>query len=734
VADKEATLKLSLKADGFKKGLGDAEKEAKKAGSNIGKELSKGLSDAGKAGLDALKGSISNVKSALAGIAGIGAGVGIVDFARRAIASEGAFKKLAFQIRAGTGEMKNWRDMQREAQATALKFGHTSEEIGKSISDLYAAVGDPKFAQDASKVVAEFATGAHEPLETMTNLAGGLNEKFGITAQELPDVLANVVSLGNKGGVSVGDLADKIGIIGANARGAGLQGKKGFELLVGMLNIADNATGTLKKGITGVTGIIEGITNNTLGDSLKKNLNFDLAKAKKEGLEFDDILGQIIEKSGGKHDNLAKVFAGDQLKVVTELAKVYQEGFDSTQGTKQEKTKAAWAAYEKAIQDASKSALSVKDIQEEAAREMETPEKKIATAMEKLAQLFTSEKMSAAFKQLADFIPKVVDQMMKHPLLTGALLSGVPSAIVGSVSKSLVDMLGKVTGMGGGGVQAALGAAVLGGYAGYNEATKENKAEQARVDANFSNALTGADAHFNSRTMVGSPAEFRALANEFQRSADTSRDQLQLANKVFVGSLGGSNANSMTFRAKGDNRPTAGPSQTANELAYEQARKQLPNGTAEDLAELTTKLLQDARAIAQAPGELARLSQAVDDFQQGADNLTARAAGTYGRMDNTSEILGAAGYATGNRNQIGRVLAGSGVDEGLGLGGYDPSKSPMRRRHEAEVAKEEARVQQQKNDYAGLIDGITAPLKGTLLARIVNPEDFKDTAPGKGPE
>jgi hypothetical protein len=50
------------------------------------------------------------------------------------------------------------------------------------------------------------------------------------------------------------------------------------------------------------------------------------------------------------------------------------------------------------------------------------------------------------------------------------------------------------------------------------------------------------------------------------------------------------------------------------------------------------------------------------------------------------------------------------------------------------VAKEEARVQQQKNDYAGLIDGITAPLKGTLLARIVNPEDFKDTAPGKGPE
>ena len=189
---------------------------------------------------------------------------------------------------------------------------------------------------------------------------------------------------------------------------------------------------------------------------------------------------------------------------------------------------------------------------------------KIATAMEKLAQVFTSEKFSHAFTQLSEFIPKVVDTMLKHPLLTGALLSGVPSAIASSVGKSLLDMLGKSTGMGNGGVQMALGAAVLGGYAGYNEATKENEAEQRRVDNNFNNSLTGMDAHYNSRTMIGSPAELTKMAKEFQQSADTSRDQLALARKVFVGSLGGPNANAMSFRAKGDNRPTAGPNQTAN--------------------------------------------------------------------------------------------------------------------------------------------------------------------------
>ena len=120
MADKEATLKLTLKADGFKAGLTDAEKAAKKAGEGMGKALNKGLSDAGKAGIDAMKGSLLNLKAAITGVAGIAGGFGLVEFAKRAIASESSFRKLAFQIRAGTGEMANWRDMQREAQAAGL--------------------------------------------------------------------------------------------------------------------------------------------------------------------------------------------------------------------------------------------------------------------------------------------------------------------------------------------------------------------------------------------------------------------------------------------------------------------------------------------------------------------------------------------------------------------------------------------------------------------------------------
>lgn len=732
MADKEATLKLTLKSEGFKAGLTDAEKAAKKAGTSMGKELSKGLSEAGKAGFDALRGSLANLKSMLTGIAGIGAGVGIVDFARRAISSEAAFRKLSFQIKAGTGELVAWRDIQREAQATALKFGHTSEEVGKSISDLYASVGDPKFAREASKVVAEFATGAHESIETVTNLAGGLNEKFGITAKELPEVLANVVSLGNKGGVSVEDLAEKIGIIGANARGAGLQGKKGFELLVGMLNIADNATGTLKKGIGGVTGIIEGITNNTLGESLKKNLGFDLAAAKKQGLEFDDILGRIIEKSGGKHDNLAKVFSGDSLKVVSELARVYQDGFDRTQGSSKEKAKGAWQAYEQAIADASKSAVSVKDIQEEAAREMETPEKKIATALEKLAQTFTSEKFSAAFQQLGEFLPKVVDQIMKHPMLTGALLSGVPSAVAGGLAKSLAESISKSMGgffKGSGGAAVGIGVAALGAYeAGKAIIDAKLEEDAIRQDNTRAQGFASANSLSASRTTTATDrGAFRNLAEESSALVEDLARRVELASSSQGYKVG------RRFNAGANRWEDVGSAGGGidDQMARRQADAALPGGSASDRDEWAARAIEQAKADFR---NIDSLRQALEDARQANANWTARASGTYGQLTSEREMLGAAGFTRGvGTGGIGVALSGVSDEQyGLGLGSMGGYKSNRQKAQEAAQAQEEARVAAQKQDFAGLIDGITAPLKGTLLARIVNPEDFKSTDLGKG--
>lgn len=699
MADKEATLKLTLKSDGFKAGLNDAEKAAAKAGANMGKGLAKGLSDAGKAGIDALKGSLMSLKNAIGTVAGIGGGLGLVDMARRAIEGAAQFRKLSAQIRFGTGEMIAWRDIQKDAQATALKFGHTTEEVGKSISDLYAAVGDPKFAKEASKVVAEFATGAHEPLEVMTNLAGGLNEKFGVTAQQLPDVLASVVSLGNKGGVSVADLADKIGIIGANARVAGLDGAKGFGTMVSWLNVADNATGTLKKGITGVSGIIDAIATGSIKQPLQQKLGIDLDKLKKSGADFNKIVGTIFEKTGGKESKLAQIFSGDQLKVISELGRTYAQSFEETKGDVKAKTKAGLEAYEAALKEAGKTQVDANAIREEAAREMETPEKKIATALEKLAQTFTSEKFTKAFEQLGEFLPKVIEQVMKHPVLTGALLSGVPQAIAGSLGKSLMEGIGGLfkggffKGAGGGAL--AIGAGALAAYEGGKALIDQHFEQQESRDAGVrAESIDATNMLSASRTMVGgTPAQLAFLAQEALAKADAMKERIDIAN-----------------------------SDDPNYDISQRAHRALPTANDDDIGEWirAAKIQRDTDLR-----NMKALMTGEQDARRAAANF-AYAAGGY-----QLHGMGASRTEAADRSSyIGMHPTGE-AQFGLGLGG--DVKTNRQKREEEAAAKEAARVENQKQDYKGLIDGITAGFhKAPLSVNVLNTAEFKDTKPGQG--
>ena len=708
MADKEATLKLTLKSDGFKAGLSDAEKAAAKTGAAMGKGISSAMSNAGKAGLDSLKGSLSSLKSAIGGIAGIAGGFGLVEFARRAISAEGQFKKLSFQIRAGTGEMRNWRDMQRDAQQTALKFGHTSEEVGKSISDLYAAVGDPKFAVEASKVVAQFATGAHEPLEVMTNLAGGLNEKFGVTAQELPDVLASVVSLGTKGGVSVADLAEKIGVIGANAKVAGLSGAKGFGTMVSWLNIADNATGTLKKGIAGVSGIIDSIATGANDKELKRAFSIDVPAMKKAGADFNTIIGKVLEKTGGKEGALAKIFSGDQLKVISEMGRTYATTFESTTGDVKAKTAAGLAAFDAALKEAGKSQLNAKDIAEEAAKEMETPEKKIATAMEKLAQVFTSEKMSHAFEMLADFLPKVVEQMMKHPLLTGALLSGVPQAVAGSLLKSLGEAIGGTKfGKGAPGAALPILAVAAGAFMGGKELIDAGiEREERRQDNTRAQGYAADDLVTNSRTMRGNPAEFAKLAIESDILQKSLQDRAQLARQMKFG----------------------GTSTSVDGILMKQAAEALPGGSPADREEWIKNAFAQGRTDSK---DIGQIEQALSDATQAAANFRARAGG----QDMSGATMADLGGGVGILN----MATGRGAEEyGLGLGGEGAKGHKQIAREKAQeqaAAAEQAKQAQQKADNAGLIAGITDPITAalgkTLRAEVTNAEEIGKAAGGK---
>src|SRR5262245_20072557 len=162
MAERTASLKLSVKAQGARAALRDmrtdAERNAKGMGDAFRRHMSAGL----KGGLDSIKSSFSSLKAFVAGL-GIFAGLpGLRDQVQQAIQMEARYRHLAFAIKAGTGVGVQWRDVQKDIQRAALETGNRTEDLAASFHGLFTDVGDPAFAASAMKSVAFAAAASGE--------------------------------------------------------------------------------------------------------------------------------------------------------------------------------------------------------------------------------------------------------------------------------------------------------------------------------------------------------------------------------------------------------------------------------------------------------------------------------------------------------------------------------------------------------------------------------------------
>lgn len=429
MADKSASIKLSLKSSAFVSGMRDNTKTVKTEAGTMGSALRKSLSDGVKGASDAVKGLFSSVKATITSMSGLAGGISIAGGLKQALAMEGQYKKLAFAIRAGTGESVKWKDIQKQVQQTSLETGQSTEDLVHGYSKLFKDTGDKEFAGKAIKSVGIAAAGSGESIETLAEIAGTLNEKFNVTAEELPEALAAAISFGNKGGVTVEQMAEKLGLVGAAAKEAGLSGKDGFGKVAALLNVADNSTGNFKKALGAVTGIID-----TLGNKAERNKalgRLGLVPSQVKGDAIDTI-GAILKKTNGNKDKLAMAFQGPQLQVLADLGQNYAKVFKETQGDVKTKTAAAIASFDAAIAQAGKSELSAADISEKAATALESPTAQIASALTRLEAAFNDVDVKGAIKKLSKVIPLVAD-----------LLGGVASSPGLAVGAGVTAVAGK---------------------------------------------------------------------------------------------------------------------------------------------------------------------------------------------------------------------------------------------------------------------------------------------------
>jgi hypothetical protein len=112
------------------------------------------------------------------------------------------------------------------------------------------------------------------------------------------------------------------------------------------MNLADNSTGNLKKGITAVGGVLDALGTKANAAKVFMKLGIDPGKAKGD---VTAQIGQILQATKGNKDKLAVAFQGEQLKLLVDLGKTYAGAFDATKGDVKAKTAAALGAYQEAL-------------------------------------------------------------------------------------------------------------------------------------------------------------------------------------------------------------------------------------------------------------------------------------------------------------------------------------------------------------------------------------------------
>lgn len=444
MSERSARVRLLLSNGDFLGGLQRVTQQVQSAGVAMGNAL-KGPT------LSALNATKSSITSTLGGIGttvkfglGLGGAYELKDAAKGALTLDGSYKNLAFAIKAGTGETIKYAEIQKVVQTTGMKWSRTNEEVAATYKKLWAEVGDTKFAAKATNAVEMVAQATGESVDTLSNIAGQLGEKFGIAGEDIAGALSQIYAFSNQGGLGIDEMGDRLGLLGASAKQLNIVGTEGMGRMIAYANLGEKASGTIRKAIMGVTGLMDEIASPGKVKEIQKNLNVMLYNEGKQGVKLTtkdgkaraDLIDQIIKTTHGDESKIGKIFTGASQKLMTEIGRTYKDAYEGTKGTKKEKEKSGLDAFNAAMAKASKVAFDAADMEAQAAKKNESAKAQMTRAVNEMQNALSAPEVIGAMKSMAKVAPamaartgKLMSLALEHPVLAAASFIGGRAAL-----------------------------------------------------------------------------------------------------------------------------------------------------------------------------------------------------------------------------------------------------------------------------------------------------------------
>lgn len=431
MAQRESSLRVTIKNQGFLAGMRQLVTKTKQAGTKMGKALSGPMKAGFKEATTSMKGMLDGLTGHMKTAATLGGAISIGKFVKDAVEMQTVYRNIEHNLSKVNSHVKSWRDVQEMIQPIADRTGQDVVSMAQAFNTVFGATGDLEYTKAVLEGIGTVATVSGQDAAKYGELMQIAYRKFGVAGEEANELLAKLDRQMGIGGMSIDDMSAQFGVMATEAAEAGFKGADGMARLVGLVGALDdeNATPALKQ----MFAILKDGTSAAV--NLQKNAGI---KFTADMDAIDKVRETLKSARGRKTAELA--FTGDVRRVYDTLIKPFDEAVEDgkKQGLKGKAlTQAGLKAFDDAMAKLGAETANYTDLQIKAAKRIEDdPSVAMRKALNKMATAFQDKRMMDAIERLAKMLPGVADGfvgimdfILRNPMLSAGGFVGAKLGI-----------------------------------------------------------------------------------------------------------------------------------------------------------------------------------------------------------------------------------------------------------------------------------------------------------------
>lgn len=228
-----------------------------------------------------------------------------------------------FAAKKSDADTKVFRD---SLHKMAVETGISANEILQGVSKIGEITGKFDFAEKMGGNLARAAKASGAAVEDLASVAASLSGSMGYGADQVQKAFNALIIQGEAGSFTLKDFATQGRALLASASSAGIKSSEQFAKFGSFLQIVNEKIKSEAETTTSVSTLFSELIDKA--DDIQKKFGVKVLDKNKEMREFDVIIKEIMEKTGGKLNKLSPVFGASSMKAIYPLIAEYKNGWE----------------------------------------------------------------------------------------------------------------------------------------------------------------------------------------------------------------------------------------------------------------------------------------------------------------------------------------------------------------------------------------------------------------------